>query len=206
MSMTDTTHSNGPRRRQGDLSILAGKTARTAVLVIATLWVLVPLFFMVIASFKSVADFFINPFGLPEEWLWSNYSRAWDEAHLSLTLPNTIIVTGAAVVISTLLSAMVAYGLSRKERKFALSLYTLFVAGLLVPVHAIILPLFILLKAIGLFGTLLALIFPYIAMGLPLGVLVLTPMAAALPKELLQAARMDGASEWQVFRRWFCRS
>ncbi|SHH65826.1 carbohydrate ABC transporter permease [Cognatishimia maritima] len=193
--------SRGPKRRQSDLSVLAGRSVRTAILVIATLWVLVPLFFMVIASFKSVADFFINPFGLPDEWLWSNYTRAWDEANLRLTLPNTIIVTFCAVLGSSLLSAMVAYGLSRKEKKYALPLYTLFVSGLLVPVHAIILPLFIVLKAIGLFGTLLALIVPYIAMGLPLGVLVLTPLAASLPKELMQAARMDGASEWQVFRR-----
>lgn len=200
-SATTQASGAGPRRRQSDLSVLASKTMRTAVLVIAAIWVLAPLFFMVVASFKSVGDFFLNPFGWPEEWLWSNYSRAWDEANLSLTLPNTIIVTTAAVLGSSLLSAMVAYGLSRKEKKFALPLYTLFVAGLLVPVQAIILPLFILLKSVGLFGTLLALIVPYIAMGLPLGVLVLTPMAAALPRELIQAARMDGASEWQVFRR-----
>ncbi len=189
------------QRSQSDFGVFVGKTARTAVLVVASLWVLGPLFFMVIASFKSVPEFFINPFGLPKEWKIENYSRAWTDAQLSLTLPNTIIVTTVAVLVSTFLATMIAYGLSRKEKKFAMGLYTLFVAGLLVPVHAIILPLFIVLKAVGLFGTLLALIVPYIAMGLPLGVLVLTPIAAALPRDLVHAARMDGATEWQIFIR-----
>jgi len=189
------------KRSQSDLGILMGKSARTAVLVIASLWVLAPLLLMIIASFKSVPEFFMNPFGLPEEWKFSNYSRAWTDANLSLTLPNTIIVTTIAVLISTILSSMIAYGLSRKKKKYAMGLYILFVSGLLVPVQAIILPLFVMLKAVGLFGTLLALIFPYIAMGLPLGVLVLTPIASALPRELVQAARMDGASEWQIYWR-----
>ncbi len=189
------------KRSQGNLGIFMGKTARTAVLVIATVWVLAPLLMMIVASFKSVPEFFMNPFGLPKEWKVSNYSRAWTEASLSLTLPNTIIVTAVAVFISTILSSMIAYGLSRKNKKFAMGLYTLFVAGLLVPVQAIILPLFIVLKSVGLFGTLLALIVPYIAMGLPLGVLVLTPIAAALPRDLIHAARMDGATELQIFWR-----
>ncbi len=204
--MTDTAVSPSPSRaaslrRPRPVRRAIGKTLRTAVLVIATAWVLIPLFFMVIASFKSVPEFFMNPFGLPAEWSFSNYTRAWEDAHLSLTLPNTIIVTSVSVAVSTFLSALVAYGLSRKEKKFAAGFYTLFVSGLLVPVHAIILPLFILLKAVGLFGTLFALIVPYIAMGLPLGVLVLTPLAASLPRDLIHAARMDGATEWQVFRR-----
>ncbi len=189
------------QRSQSDLGILMGKTARTLVLLVASIWVLAPLILMIIASFKSVPEFFMNPFGLPDEWMFSNYSRAWTDANLSLTLPNTIIVTTVAVLVSTLLSSMIAYGLSRKKKKYAMGLYTLFVSGLLVPVQAIILPLFIVLKAIGFFGTLMALIFPYIAMGLPLGVLVLTPIASALPHELIQAARMDGASEWQIFSR-----
>lgn len=189
------------KRSQGDFGVFLGKTARTMVLVLASAWVLGPIFFMVIASFKSVPEFFINPFGMPKEWQIGNYGRAWREANLSLTLPNTVIVTTVAVLASTILATMIAYGLSRKERPLAMGLYTLFVAGLLVPVHAIILPLFIVLKTVGLFGTLLALIVPYIAMGLPLGVLVLTPIAAALPQDLIHAARMDGATEWQIFWR-----
>ena len=80
-------------------------------------------------------------------------------------------------------------------------IYTFFVSGMLVPVQMIILPLFVLLRQMGLLGTLFALICPYTAMGLPLGVLVLTPLIATLPRDLSDAARVAGASEWQIFLR-----
>lgn len=167
----------------------------------ASLAVLVPIAYMVLASFKSVPDFFSNPYGLPSEWVWQNYVRAWTQAKIAITLPNTIIVTACSVIGSTFLSVLIAYGISRRERPFAFVFYLLFVAGMLVPVQMIVLPLFMLLKTLGLFGTLFALILPYIALGLPLGVLILTPIVATLPRDLSDAARVDGATEWQIFRR-----
>ena len=80
---------------------------------------------------------------------------------------------------------MIGYGLSRRDRPLAMPLYTLFVGGMLIPVQMIILPLFVLLREVGLFGTLFALIFPYMALGLPLGVLILTPMIATLPRDFV---------------------
>jgi len=175
--------------------------ARQLLLIAVSIVVLVPIAYMILASFKSVADFFGNPYGLPTDWAFDNYTRAWTDANVSITLPNTIFVTGCAVIGSTFLASLIAFGLSRKERPFALALYTLFVSGLLVPVQMIILPLFIFLKQLGLFGTLFALILPYIALGLPLGVLVLTPIAASIPRDLVSAAQVDGATEWQIYRR-----
>lgn len=184
------------RRRLSDV-------ARHLLLICASIIVLVPIGYMVLASFKNVADFFGNPYGLPTDWEFSNYVRAWNEAHISTTLPNTVFVTFFSVAGSTFLSSLIAYGLRLRNKALAISLYTMFVSGLLVPVQMIILPLFLLLKQIGLFGTLFALILPYIALGLPLGVLVLTPIAAMLPSDLINAARMDGANEWQIYRKIF---
>ena len=97
---------------------------------------------------------------------------------------------------------MIAYGLSRKDRPFATALYTLFVSGMLGPVQLIVLPLFVLLRELNLLGTILAIILPYTAMGLPLGVLILTPLIATLPRDLGDAARIDGgANEWQIFTK-----
>lgn len=188
-----------PRSRRQTQRLTA--FARHLLLIAASTVVLVPIGYMILASFKSVADFFGNPYGLPTDWAFDNYTRAWTDANVSITLPNTIIVTAASVIGSTFLTSLIAYGLSRKEKPLALGLYTLFVSGLLVPVQMIILPLFILLKQLGLFGTLFALILPYIALGLPLGVLVLTPIAAAIPRDLVSAAQVDGANEWQIYRR-----
>jgi len=175
--------------------------ARHGYLVVACLIVLVPIAYAVIASFKDVPEFFANPFGLPENWRWQNYVRAWTEAKIAVTLPNSIIVTALSVVASTTLSGLVAYGISRRTRPFAMALYILFVSGMLVPVQMIILPLFVFLKAVGLFGTVFTVVFPYTALGLPLGVLILTPLVAALPRDLSDAARVDGASELQIFWR-----
>jgi raffinose/stachyose/melibiose transport system permease protein len=182
-------------------AVRASDVARHALLAGACVIVLVPVLYMVIASFKSVPDFFTNPYGLPSRWVWENYTRAWNEAKIGITLPNSIVVTTVSVIGSTFLSAMAAYGLSRRERPLAMALYLLFIGGLLVPVQMIVLPLFILLRTLGLFGTLFALILPYIALGLPLGVLILTPIAATLPRDLSDAARIDGAREWRIF--WY---
>ena len=172
---------------------------RHVLLMGTSLLVLIPVAYMVLASFKSVPDFFGNPYGLPSKWMWENYTRAWNEAKIGTTLPNSIIVTASSVLASSFLSALIGYGLSRRGKPLAKALYLLFVGGMLVPAQMIVLPLFILLRAVGLFGTLFALIFPYIALGLPLGVLILTPIIATLPSELSDAARVDGANDWQIF-------
>jgi raffinose/stachyose/melibiose transport system permease protein len=185
------------RRRRSKPRV--GAIARQALLAGASLLVLIPIVAMLVASLKSVPDFFANPYGLPSHWMWDNYTRAWHDAKIAITLPNSIIVTSVSVAGSTFLSALAAYGLSRRERPLAMALYLLFVGGMLVPVQMIVLPLFILLRALGLFGTLFALILPYIALGLPLGVLILTPIAATLPRDLPDAARVDGASELRIF-------
>jgi raffinose/stachyose/melibiose transport system permease protein len=203
MSTTMATGTSSPRRRRRSTraSRLVVAMLRQAVLILASAIVLVPIIYMCFASFKTVPDFFGNPYGLPTEWAWTNYTRAWQDAHVSITLPNTIFVTAFSVLGSTMLVALIAFGISRKEKPFAIGLYTLFVSGLLVPVHMVILPLFLLLKWLGLFGTLFALILPYIALGLPLGVLILGPIAATIPRDLISAAEVDGATQWQIFWR-----
>jgi raffinose/stachyose/melibiose transport system permease protein len=194
-------YASGARLSKPRLKLRLAATGRHLLLASASAFVLVPIVYMVLASFKSVPDFFTNPYGLPSKWMWENYTRAWNEAKIAITLPNSIIVTVTSVVGSSFLSALISYGLSRREKPFVMSLYILFVGGMLVPAQMIVIPLFILLRAVGLFGTLFALIFPYIALGLPLGVLVLTPIVATLPRELSDAARVDGANEWQIFSR-----
>ncbi|HEX3347246.1 MAG TPA: hypothetical protein VHS58_03990, partial [Acetobacteraceae bacterium] len=89
----------------------AAAGARHFVLCAACLGVLVPIAYVVIASFKTIPDFFGNPYGLPAEWAWHNYVEAWSEARVAITLTNSVIVTGASVLLSTFLAALIGYGL-----------------------------------------------------------------------------------------------
>ena len=87
--------------------------ARHGVLVASCLMVLVPIAYVFIASVKTIPDIFGNPYGLPEQWTWSNYADAWREARIATTLTNSIVVTGISVLASTFLAAMIAYVLIR---------------------------------------------------------------------------------------------
>lgn len=183
------------------LALHLSRVGRHLLLTGACALVLGPIVYLVLASFKSIPDFFDRPYGLPQHWEWQNYVRAWNEANVSVTLTNSFIVTSAAVLLSTFLASLASYGLSQRDKVLTTALYVLFASGMLIPVQMTMLPLFILLRQLGLFGTLFSLIFPYTALGLPLAILILVPFFATLPSDLAAAARIDGATEWQVFWR-----
>ena len=107
-------------------------------LLITSMIVLLPIAYMFIASFKSVSDFFTNPYGLPSSWEWTNYVRAYDEANISVTFPNSVIVTFLSVSFSTLLAAAASFGISQMGKKYAGPLYFIFVIGMMIPVQMII--------------------------------------------------------------------
>jgi raffinose/stachyose/melibiose transport system permease protein len=201
--LTDITIPRSTRAVQArtgrPLAFYLERIGRHVILVVACLLVFVPIIYLLLASFKSVQDFFARPYGLPTTWEWQNYTRAWDEANVSVTLTNSVIVTTGAVLACTLLAALASYGLSQRDKALITPLYILFASGMLIPVQMIVLPLFILLRQLGLFGTLFSLIFPYMALGLPLAILILVPFFATIPSDLQAAARIDGANEWQVF-------
>ena len=163
--------------------------------------VLVPIAMVVLGSFKSVNEFFATPYGLPAAFDPQNYRCAWEEANLPVALRNSAVATVLGVAISTLLAGLAAYGLARFRFRGRLGLRLLFVGGLIVPVQLIILPLFILFRQLGWLGELRSLVAVYAAFGIPFGVLVLSGFFAVLPRDLEEAARIDGASHWQIFWR-----
>ena len=95
-----------PRSRKQDQR--AASFARHLLLIATSIVILLPIGYMLLASFKSVPDFFGNPYGLPTDWAFDNYTRAWTDAHVSITLPNTIFVTLCSVLGSTFLASLIA--------------------------------------------------------------------------------------------------
>jgi raffinose/stachyose/melibiose transport system permease protein len=184
------------RRRR----LLASVSTHAALIVVCVL-VVAPCAFLALGSFKSVEEFFANPFGLPEHFGFANYRRAWSEASVSTTLRNSVIVTGCSVLLSTAVSCLASYAIGRLPFRGRLAWRLLFVGGLIVPVQLIMIAIFIIMRWLGILDTLTSLIIVYTTFGIPLGVLVLVGFFAALPKELSEAAVIDGASQFQTFLR-----
>lgn len=189
-----------PRWRKQATRIL-GAVAWHGVMLLVCAIVLIPIVMVVLGSFKTVSEFFDKPYGLPKAFDFFNYRKAWAEANLQRALWNSFVTTTLGVFFSTALACLASYGLARFNFRFRLPIRLLFIGGLVVPVQLIIIPIFVMFRQAGLLGSIWSLVLVYSVFGIPLGVLVLTGFFAVLPKDLEDAARIDGASHFQVFWR-----
>ncbi|WP_078552569.1 carbohydrate ABC transporter permease [Bacillus alkalicellulosilyticus] len=158
-----------------------------------------PILWMIMNSFKSRQEFAMNPFGLPSEWIFTNYAEAWVTANINTYFFNSLFVGLVAVIITMFVGALASYFLSRFDFKGRKLLFGFFVIGLLVPIHATLVPMFILMQKIGLINTHLALIFPYVAFNLSITIFLLTSFMSTFPKEIEESAVMDGCGAFRIF-------
>ncbi|WP_230085704.1 MULTISPECIES: carbohydrate ABC transporter permease [Arthrobacter] len=164
-----------------------------------SLLVLIPLAWTLLSSFKTTKEIFASPFSFPDVWQFQNYINAWNTAGIGNYFLNTVIVVGCALVIVMVLGAMCAYVLARYVFPGSRTIYYLMLAGLTFPVFLAIVPLFFILKNMGLLNTLPGLIIVYVAFALPFTVFFLFSFFKALPSEIAEAAQIDGAGEWRTF-------
>jgi raffinose/stachyose/melibiose transport system permease protein len=160
---------------------------------------LAPILWMMMNSFKTEKAFNLNPLALPLQWEMSNYQQAWEQANMGTYFANSIGVSGISVVVTVLVGALASYFLSRFSFKGGKWLYSFFVFGMLIPIHATLVPLFILMGKIGLLDSRFVLVFPYVAFNLPLTVFLLVSFMKAIPKEVEESAIMDGAGMFRIF-------
>jgi ABC-type glycerol-3-phosphate transport system permease component len=159
-----------------------------------------PTVWMVLSAFKSNREIFRDPFGLPDEWRWSNFAEAWSQAGLGGLYLNSLIVTAAAVTLSVLCATAAAFAFTRTEFPGRRWLYRLLLIGLLLPPPVVAIPLFGILRDMGLLNTLWALILPGAAWSLSLTVFVMTGYFRAIRPDMEEAALLEGASTFQIFR------
>jgi raffinose/stachyose/melibiose transport system permease protein len=159
--------------------------------------VIVPIYWIVITSFKTQSNYFLtNPFAPPTEPTLDNY-RFVIEADFARYFINSVIVALGAIVPAVLVSFMAAYAIVRAGDQWLLrSVNSLFLMGLAIPLQAAIIPVYLIIIRLHLYDTLLAIILPSIAFAIPLSVLVLSNFIRDVPKELFDSMRVDGASEW----------
>ncbi|UUZ81387.1 carbohydrate ABC transporter permease [Paenibacillus sp. P26] len=160
---------------------------------------IIPILWMIVGSFKSEEDFAVNPLGLPKQWNFSNYASAWKVAHLGTYFWNSVVVTAGAIVLTVLLGALTSYFLSRFEYRLRGWVYGLFVIGMTIPIHATLVPIFILMKKIGPLNSHLSLVLPYTAFHLSITVFILVGFMKVFPKDIEESAIMDGAGIYRIF-------
>ncbi len=182
---------------------LAARAALLAAIWIVALVWLVPFIFVVMTALRSQGEMLSNGvFSLPGAIRWSNFADAWQIGHFNVYFVNSGIVTLVKVPLSIFVASLAAYPLAQMRFRLNTAIFLFFLVGLAVPVHVTLLPVFILLKNLGILNTLLALFPPYIAFGLPFQIFVMRGFFRGIPGELLEAARIDGASEltgfWQI--------
>nr|WP_052487265.1 carbohydrate ABC transporter permease [Paenibacillus sp. VKM B-2647] len=165
---------------------------------VATLY---PLIWLFISSFKSNQDFFGKPFALPSTWQFENYAKAWKVAGIGTALGNSVIVTFLSLALTLLAGTLAAYILSRLSFRLKGLVMALFVLGMLIPIHSTLVPLFIMMKKIGILDTYAALILPYTAFELPVAIFVVAAYLTSVPKEVEEAAMIDGNGYWGIFFR-----
>lgn len=164
-----------------------------------TLIVLVPLIWVLMSSLKTDNEIFVDSWKPPAELQFNNYARAWTGSDISQFFVNSLIVVTASVVIVMVLGAMVSYCLARYEF-FGRRILTLaFVGAMAVPLFLGIVPLFGILKSMSLLNTYHGLIIVYVAYAMPFTVFFLTGFFSTLPKEISEAAFVDGAGHYRTF-------
>ena len=164
--------------------------------------VIVPIYWIVITSFKTQSNYFqTNPFAPPTEPTLDNYRMVIENDFIRYFV-NSAIVTLGAVVPAVLVSFMAAYAIVRAagDRRLLRWVNSLFLMGLAIPLQAAIIPVYLIVIRLHMYDTLLAIILPSIAFAIPLSVLVLANFIRDVPKELFDSMRVDGASEWSTLR------
>ncbi len=184
--------------RRGLLGTLGRDGLLQIILIANTVIMLMPIIIMVFSAFKTTPQIFQSPFGIPDFTNVVNFVKIWNETNFLRYLLNSFIVTGASMALILTLGTMAAYAIARYEFWGAGFILMFFLAGLTLPLKLAIIPLFMLMRDLGILNNQLSLIFVYTAMGLPTTVFILTGFIRTLPNELEDAARMDGASEARI--------
>lgn len=192
------TRRAGPGRRARARAAI-GSFLRWALLIAVAAVIVVPILTAVLGGFRDAPQLAANPIGLPDPWVWTNYTDSLQSESFWKQLFNSLIVAGGSTAVVVLLSALAAFVLARRRFAGRELTYTVFTLGLFFPSSVAILPLFILARSLGLLDTMLGLIVIEAAYGLPLTVIILRPFFRNVPVELEDAASIDGCGPLGFF-------
>lgn len=160
---------------------------------------IVPIFYMIVGSFKTEQEYAFSPFAMPEKLQFANYAKAWEVANMNVYFLNSLLVTFVSLIVTVFLGALAAFFLSRFEFKMRGTIYAIFLLGMLIPIHATLIPIFMIMKNMSLLDTYLSLILPYTAFHLSLTIFILEGFMRGFPRDLEESAVVDGAGVFRIF-------
>ncbi|MEA5010466.1 MAG: carbohydrate ABC transporter permease [Angelakisella sp.] len=169
-------------------------------LIFFAVYALFPLIWLAITSFKTNGELMANPFSLPAVWQIQNYINAIELSGIGRMMINSVVVSACAMVCNVVVAAMIAYCISRFEFKGKEGIFAMFSAGILVPLNALMIPYFVIINKLGLYDKIGGLILVYTAIGIPISTFIIRGFMNSLPKEIEEAAYIDGCG---FFGRFF---
>jgi raffinose/stachyose/melibiose transport system permease protein len=171
------------------------------VLIIQTIIVLLPLIWLLLSSLKTQADLTWNIWGLPKKLIFSNYYVAWTRGRMAIYMLNSIVVVLVSVILTVVLCTPVAYVLARIPFKLNRPIFYIILAGMMIPIHSAIIPLYMMVNKLKMQDNLLVLSTVYAAFRIPFSVFILEGFMSSIPKELEECAIIDGCGICRILTK-----
>ena len=172
----------------------------TAVIFIAAL-IVIPFLWMIFSSFKTDSEILTQPFRLPATLNFENYYRAFTTLDMPLFFKNTFIIASVSLFFGIVITFMSSFALSMIKFKFSKGLYFFFISGLAIPIFILLFPVFFISAKLEIINTYISLILPYIAISIPFNTLLFTGFLREFPREIIDAAIMDGCGLFALCTR-----
>ena len=179
---------------QRDLSTNFYSIIKWIIIVSFVFYAIFPFLWLVLASLKTNAELLDDPFKLPKVFQFKNYTDAIEAAGLGRLIINSLVISTSATFLNILFSSMVAFAIARHTFWGRNVLFLTISAGILVPLNALIIPYFAIINYLNLYDTRTGLILVYCAIGLPVSTFILTEFFKSIPKEIEEAAFLDGCN------------
>ena len=180
------------------LKQISEKAVKQAMLISLALSVLFPLYFMFSSAFKDRLGFINNQLALPETLNFDNFLSVFQQEHLLAWFRNSVLLTGGSVIATTVVSLLAAYAFGTMKFRGRETLFNLITPLMVIPPIVMIIPLFVLFQHYGLVNNLWGTIIIYSGLMLPFTIFLLRNFVITIPHEIQEAARVDGANDFQL--------
>ena len=202
MATTPSTTTPAPIYTKPPTFSLGGLIGKIITYIVLTIWgliVIFPMLWSIMTSFKTDQEIFFSPWALPKVIIFDNFARAWVKARMGPYLINTLMIIIPALFLTLLCSAMAAYVLARFQFRGRTFITYLFLLGMIFPIFLALVPLYFVMQKLALLDTFPGMILVYVAFSLSFTIFFLTNFFRTLPKELGEAATIDGANQFEIF-------